>query len=133
MKKRTANINYDMVTKNKGVFFMEWYKGKEYETILTWVEDSIGFVQLNRPNAYNALNHFLIDEAYDHLDIAIQKIRIFVLFIICGNEKRLQLGLTLQPWPAIIPLKPVILLTRCTAPCSQLKIIINPLLLWSEG
>ncbi|HHW61807.1 MAG TPA: enoyl-CoA hydratase/isomerase family protein [Syntrophomonadaceae bacterium] len=74
---------------------MEWYKGKEYETILTWVEDSIGFVQLNRPKAYNALNPLLMDEAYDALNrySADPDIR---AIIICGNEKAFAAGADLK-------------------------------------
>ncbi|MEA1961432.1 MAG: enoyl-CoA hydratase/isomerase family protein [Bacillota bacterium] len=73
----------------------ELYRGVNYETILAWVEDGIGYLQFNRPKAFNAVNTKLLDEAYDALcayntDPEVRSI------IICGNEQAFAAGADLK-------------------------------------
>ena len=62
-----------------------------YETIIVEVEDHIGLIRLNRPDALNALNQQLLGELADALDAmqANDKVRCIVL---TGSEKAFAAG-----------------------------------------
>lgn len=74
---------------------MDWYKGKEYKNILTWVEDGIGFAQLNRPKAFNALNQALMEEACEVMNLYSVDPDVRCI-IICGNENAFAAGADLR-------------------------------------
>ncbi len=62
-----------------------------YETLIVEVEDHIGLIQLNRPDAMNALNQQLLNELGEALGTLCQndKVRVIVL---TGNEKAFAAG-----------------------------------------
>ncbi|MCP5089234.1 MAG: enoyl-CoA hydratase [Rhodobacteraceae bacterium] len=62
-----------------------------YETLIVEVEDHVGVIQLNRPDALNALNQQLLGELSDALDAMQQndKVRCIVL---TGSEKAFAAG-----------------------------------------
>ncbi len=62
-----------------------------YETLIVEVEDHIGLVQLNRPDAMNALNQQLLNELGEALGTLCKndKVRVIVL---TGNEKAFAAG-----------------------------------------
>jgi len=47
----------------------EAYMGKEYKCILSWLDNGIGYLQFNRPKAFNAVNSQLLVEAADCLNM----------------------------------------------------------------
>jgi enoyl-CoA hydratase len=57
-----------------------------YETIITSVEDQIGIIQLNRPEALNALSDHLLGELTDVLKTFLQEAKVRCI-IITGSEK----------------------------------------------
>jgi enoyl-CoA hydratase len=57
-----------------------------YDTIVTNVEDQIGIIQLNRPEALNALNDHLLGELTDVLKTFLQEDNVRCM-IITGSEK----------------------------------------------
>jgi enoyl-CoA hydratase len=57
-----------------------------YDTIVASVEDQIGIIQLNRPDALNALNDHLLGELTDVLKIFLQEGKVRCI-IITGSEK----------------------------------------------
>ncbi len=74
---------------------MENYKGIEFKTILAWVEDGIGYAQLNRPKAFNALNTELMVESYEIMNLYNDDPEVKVI-IICGNENAFAAGADLK-------------------------------------
>ncbi len=74
---------------------MEWYKGKEYKNCLTWVQDGVGYAQLNRPKAFNALNEALMDEAYEIMNLYSEDPDIKAI-VICGDENAFAAGADLK-------------------------------------
>lgn len=73
----------------------ENYKGIEYETILAWVEDGIGYLQFNRPKAFNAVNYKLLIEATEALNLFSNDPDIKAI-IVCGNENAFAAGADLK-------------------------------------
>lgn len=73
----------------------EAYKGKEYKTILLHVEDGIGYLQFNRPKAFNAVNITLLDEAYEALCFYSEDPDVKVI-VIYGNEQAFAAGADLK-------------------------------------
>lgn len=73
----------------------EPYLGKEFETVLSWVEEGIGYIQLNRPKAFNAVNAKLLDETYEILQAMETDPEVRVI-IVCGNEKAFAAGADLK-------------------------------------
>lgn len=73
------------------------YLGKEYKTILAWVEDGIGYMQFNRPKAMNAVNFQLLDESIQVLQQYQYDPEVKVI-IICGNEVSFAAGADLRDW-----------------------------------
>ncbi|HZJ85346.1 MAG TPA: enoyl-CoA hydratase-related protein [Syntrophomonadaceae bacterium] len=71
------------------------YKGLEYKTMLAWVEDGVGYSQLNRPKAFNALNVELMGEAYDLL-MRYQEDPDVKVIVICGVENAFAAGADLK-------------------------------------
>lgn len=47
----------------------ESYKGLELKTILAWQEEGIGYLQFNRPRAFNSINNEVLDEAITVLEL----------------------------------------------------------------
>jgi len=74
---------------------MENYKGKEYNTILAWVEDNIGYVQLNRPKAFNAINETLLNESYEVMNLMSEDPEVRCI-IIHGHENVFAAGADLK-------------------------------------
>lgn len=74
---------------------MENYKGKEYKTVLAWVEDGIGYIQLNRPKAFNAVNETLLNDSYDVLTLMSEDPDVRCI-IIHGNENAFAAGADLK-------------------------------------
>lgn len=74
---------------------MENYKGKEYKTILAWVEEGIGYIQLNRPKAFNAVNETLLNDSYDVLTLMSEDPDVRCI-IIHGNENAFAAGADLK-------------------------------------
>lgn len=70
---------------------MSNYKDKEYKTINAWLEDGIGYVQFNRPKAFNAVNMELLHEAYEVLNFFNDDPEVKVI-IICGNDNAFAAG-----------------------------------------
>jgi len=64
----------------------ENYGGKNYEAILAWVEEGIGYLQFNRPKAMNGVNPTMLKEATEVLNgySADPEVRVI---IVCGNDK----------------------------------------------
>lgn len=81
---------------------MEFYKGKEYKTILAWVEDGIGYMQFNRPKAMNAVNEVLLAESTECLKLYNDDPEVRVI-IVCGNENVFAAGADLK---AVYPMNP---------------------------
>jgi enoyl-CoA hydratase/carnithine racemase len=81
---------------------MEAYKGKEYKTILAWLEDGIGYMQFNRPKAMNAVNDVLLAESIEVLEAYSSDPEVRVI-IICGNENVFAAGADLK---AVYPMNP---------------------------
>jgi enoyl-CoA hydratase/carnithine racemase len=81
---------------------MENYKGKEYKTILAWVEDGIGYVQLNRPKAFNAINENLLNESYEIMSLYSEDPDVRCI-IITGNENVFAAGADLKAAAAFDP------------------------------
>jgi len=77
---------------------MDAYKGKEYKTILAWVEDGVGYLQFNRPKAMNAVNDVLLAESTDALEAYSADPEVKVI-IICGNENVFAAGADLKAVP----------------------------------
>lgn len=75
----------------------ESYKGRDYECILAWVEDDIGYLQFNRPKAMNAVNLQLLKEAYMVLEEYKYDPEVRVI-IICGNERSFAAGADIKEW-----------------------------------
>lgn len=74
----------------------ENYRGISYETILAWVEEGgIGYLQFNRPKAYNAVNYKLLLEATEALNFFSEDPAVKVI-IICGNENAFAAGADLK-------------------------------------
>src|SRR5665647_875820 len=73
----------------------ENYKGIEYETILAWVEGGIGYLQFNRPKAFNAVNYKLLIEATEALNFYSEDPEVKAI-IICGNENAFAAGADLK-------------------------------------
>lgn len=71
------------------------YRGIEYETILAWVEDGIGYLQFNRPKAFNAVNYKLLLEATEALNFFSDDPEVKAI-IICGNENAFAAGADLK-------------------------------------
>ena len=69
----------------------ESYLGKNYETVLAWVEDQIGYLQFNRPTRMNAGNAMLTVEATGILNAYSVDPEVRVI-IICGNENAFSAG-----------------------------------------
>lgn len=71
------------------------YQGKNYETVLAWVEDGIGYLQFNRPNAMNAVNLKMLEESTEILNSysADPEVRVILL---CGSEHVFCAGADLQ-------------------------------------
>lgn len=74
---------------------MESYKGLEYKTLIAWAEDGIGYSQLNRPKAFNALNVELMQESYDLL-MRYQEDPDIKVIVICGDENAFAAGADLK-------------------------------------
>jgi len=73
----------------------EMYQGKEYRTIIAYLEDGIGYVQLNRPKAFNAVNAELLDECYDILGLFNDDPEVRVI-LVYGNDKAFAAGADLR-------------------------------------
>lgn len=73
----------------------ENYRGINYETILAWVEDGIGYLQFNRPKAFNAVNYKLLLEATEALNLYSEDPEIKAI-IVCGNENAFAAGADLK-------------------------------------
>ncbi len=73
----------------------ENYRGINYETILAWVEDGIGYLQFNRPKAFNAVNYKLLLEATEALNFYSEDPEIKAI-IVCGNENAFAAGADLK-------------------------------------
>lgn len=73
----------------------ESYKGIEYETVLAWVDEGIGYLQFNRPNAMNAVNLKMLKESTDIMNsFSIDdEVKVIILF---GNEHIFCAGADLQ-------------------------------------
>lgn len=71
------------------------YKGIEYNTLIAWVEDGIGYSQMNRPKAFNALNLELMEESYDLL-MRYQEDPEVRVIVICGDENAFAAGADLK-------------------------------------
>lgn len=80
----------------------ESYLGKEYKTILAWVEDGIGYMQFNRPKAMNAVNFQLLDESLLVLQQYQYDPEVKVI-LICGNEVSFAAGADLRDWYKLDP------------------------------
>jgi len=74
---------------------MENYKGKEYKTVLAWLEEGIGYIQLNRPKAFNAVNETLLNESYEVLTLMSEDPEVRCI-IITGNENAFAAGADLK-------------------------------------
>lgn len=73
----------------------ESYRGIDYETVLAWVDNGIGYLQFNRPNAMNAINPKMLAESTDilnHYSID-PDVKVIILF---GNEHVFCAGADLQ-------------------------------------
>ncbi len=66
-----------------------------YDTIILTVEDHVGLIQLNRPEALNALNDRLLGELADGLKYFIQQDKVRCI-IITGSEKSFSAGADLK-------------------------------------
>lgn len=73
----------------------ENYRGINYETILAWVEDGIGYLQFNRPKAFNAVNYKLLLEATEALNFYSEDPEVKAI-IVCGNENAFAAGADLK-------------------------------------
>lgn len=68
------------------------YKGKEYQCIKAWVEDSgIAYLQFNRPKAMNAVNGQLLREATEAFNLMSEDPEVRVI-IVCGDERAFAAG-----------------------------------------
>lgn len=76
---------------------MQSYKGRDYQAILAWVEDNIGYLQFNRPKAMNAVNLQLLDEAYMVLEEYKYDDDVRVI-IIQGDERAFAAGADIVEW-----------------------------------
>ena len=65
--------------------------GKRYENILTWAEDRVGIVQLNRPKVLNALNRETMAEIIDALRAFDGQDDIGCM-VVTGNERAFAAG-----------------------------------------
>ncbi|HWQ74126.1 MAG TPA: enoyl-CoA hydratase/isomerase family protein [Syntrophomonas sp.] len=70
---------------------MENYRGVQYQNILAWTEEQIGYVQFNRSQEMNAISPQLLDEFTEVLRAFDSDSEIRVI-IICGNEKAFSAG-----------------------------------------
>lgn len=70
---------------------MENYQGVEYQNILAWSEEQIGYVQFNRSHEMNAISPQLLNEFTEVLRAFDSDPEIRVI-IICGNEKAFSAG-----------------------------------------
>lgn len=70
---------------------MEPYRGVSYETINASVENGIGYLQFNRPKAFNAVNVKLLDESAEVL-FAFNEDPDVKVIIIYGNENAFAAG-----------------------------------------
>jgi len=73
----------------------ENYRGINYETILAWVDNGIGYLQFNRPKAFNAVNYKLLLEATEALNFYSDDPEVKAI-IICGNENAFAAGADLK-------------------------------------
>lgn len=80
----------------------ENYMGKNYETVLAWVEEGIGYLQFNRPQAMNAVNLQLLQESTEILNnfSTDEEIRVIIL---CGHEQVFCAGADLQEVASMNP------------------------------
>jgi len=71
------------------------YRGLDYETVLAWVEEGIGYLQFNRPNAMNAINPKMLEESTEILNSfsTNSEVKVIVVF---GNEHVFCAGADLQ-------------------------------------
>ena len=76
---------------------MQSYKGRDYQAILAWVEDNIGYLQFNRPKAMNAVNLQLLYEAYMVLEEYKYDNDVRVI-IIQGDERAFAAGADIVEW-----------------------------------
>lgn len=74
---------------------MEPYRGLSFETVLAYVEDGIGYLQFNRPKAFNAVNVKLLEESVEVLNMYNDDPEVRVI-IICGNENVFAAGADLK-------------------------------------
>lgn len=74
-----------------------------YDTIFARVEDQIGIIQLNRPEALNALNDHLLGELADALKHFLQDEEVLCI-IIAGDEKSFCAGADLKEMVAREPM-----------------------------
>ncbi|HZK43135.1 MAG TPA: enoyl-CoA hydratase-related protein [Syntrophomonadaceae bacterium] len=74
---------------------MENYKGIEFNTILAWVEDGIGYAKFNRPKAFNALNYELMEESYELMTLYKDDPEVKAI-IIHGDENAFAAGADLK-------------------------------------
>jgi len=73
-----------------------------YENILTRIEGRAGIVQLNRPQALNALNRELMTELMDAL-IAYDRDPSVGCMVVCGNERAFAAGADIKEMAAATP------------------------------
>ena len=66
-----------------------------YDTIVSSVEDHIGIIELNRPEALNALNDHLLGELADAMKLFLQNNEVRGI-IITGSEKAFSAGVTIS-------------------------------------
>jgi enoyl-CoA hydratase len=83
---------------------VESYKGKEYKSILAWVEDGIGYVQLNRPKTLNAINETLLNESYEIMNLYSEDPDVRCI-VICGHENVFAAGADLRAVASYDPFK----------------------------
>jgi enoyl-CoA hydratase len=62
-----------------------------YQFVQTEVQDRVGLVRLNRPDALNALNNTLVSELMRALEIFDQEAQIGAM-VVCGNERAFAAG-----------------------------------------
>ena len=74
-----------------------------YEVIIASIEDYIGIIQLNRPEALNALNDHLLVELTDALKHFLQDEEVLSI-IITGDEKSFCAGADLKEMVAREPM-----------------------------
>lgn len=78
------------------------YRGISYETVLAWVDDGIGYLQFNRPNAMNAVNPKMLEESTNILNGYSVDPEVKVI-ILSGSEHVFCAGADLQEVAAMNP------------------------------